>query len=88
VVNALTNQDLKAQTGQYARIAGTRMEDYLSDGGTEDVGNAGGRKLKRLDVVRKLYQQAWNSDRNELMIAWAKNHLLIRIPSNHQPGKK
>jgi len=46
VVNALTNRDLKAQTGQYARIANTRREDYLSDAGTEGVGNARDRKLK------------------------------------------
>jgi hypothetical protein len=71
----LTNNDLKPQTGQYARIASTRREDYRSNGGTEDVGDANDRKLKWLDVVRKLYQKAWNSDRNELMIAWAKNHL-------------
>jgi hypothetical protein len=28
-----------------------------------------------LNVSRKLYQAAWKSDRNELMIAWAKAHL-------------
>lgn len=39
-----------------------------------DVGdNENNRKHKWLEVVRQLYQQAWHSDRNELMIAWAKS---------------
>lgn len=43
-------------------------------GGTIDVGdNENNRKHKWLEVVRQLYQQAWHSDRNELMIAWAKS---------------
>lgn len=71
----LTNADIKPQTGQYGRIASTRREDYLQDGGTEDVGNINDRKIKWLDVVRELYKKAWRSDRNELFIAWAKNHL-------------
>ena len=71
----LSNADIKPQTGQYGRIASTRREDYLQDGGTEDVGNINDRKTKWLDVVRELYKKAWRSDRNELFIAWAKNHL-------------
>ena len=71
----LSNADIKPQTGQYGRIASTRREDYLQDGGTEDVGNINDRKIKWLDVVRELYKKAWRSDRNELFIAWAKNHL-------------
>jgi hypothetical protein len=71
----LTNNDIKPQTGQYGRIASTRREDYVLNGGTEDVGNINDRKIKWLDVVREEYKKAWNSDRNELMIAWAKDHL-------------
>lgn len=71
----ITNDDLKPQTGQYARIASTRREDYISNGGTEDVGDAGNRKIKWLNVVRDLYKKAWNSDENELIILWAKDHL-------------
>lgn len=71
----LSNADIKPQTGQYGRIASTRREDYLQNGGTEDVGNINDRKIKWLDVVRELYKKAWRSDRNELFIAWAKNHL-------------
>ena len=71
----ISNEDLKAQTGQYARIASTRREDYLSAGGKEEVGDAKDRKQDWLKVVRELYKKAWNSDRNELIIMWAKNNL-------------
>lgn len=33
------------------------------------------RNQSWLNVVRQLYQLAWLSDRNELMIAWAKEQL-------------
>jgi hypothetical protein len=70
----ITNEDLKPQTGQYGRISSTTREDYISAGGLEDVGNKDDRKQKWLEVVRDLYRKAWNSDRNELIIMWAKNH--------------
>lgn len=71
----ITNDDLKAQTGQYGRICSTRREDYKASGETEDVGDMNDRKQKWLEVVRELYKKAWNSNKNELMIMWAKNHL-------------
>lgn len=71
----ITNDDIKSQTGQYGRISSTTREDYKNCGGTEDVGSKEDRKQKWLDVVRELYKKAWNSDRNELIIMWAKNHL-------------
>jgi len=71
---SITNNDLKPQTGQYARICSTRREDYKSAGGKEDVGDTNDRKQKWLDVVRELYKKAWNADENELIIMWAKNH--------------
>jgi endoglucanase len=71
----ITNDDLKPQTGQYARISSTTREDYKASGGTEDVGSKDDRKQKWLEVVRELYKKAWNSDRNEVIIMWAKNHL-------------
>ncbi|MGN6530677.1 MAG: cellulase [Ginsengibacter sp.] len=71
----VTNNDLKPQTGQYARISSATREDYKANGGTEDVGSKDDRKQKWLEVVRELYKKAWNSDRNELIIMWAKNHL-------------
>jgi len=71
----LSNYDLKPQSGRYGRIASTTREDYKNCGGTEDVGDANDRKLKWLEVVRELYKKAWKSDRNELIICWAKNHL-------------
>lgn len=53
--------------GVYARIQSTTREEYRKAGGKENTSGAAW-----LDVSRKLYQQAWGSDRNELMIAWAK----------------
>lgn len=71
----VTDDDLKPQTGQYARISSTTREDYRASDGTEDVGSKDDRKQKWMKVVRELYKKAWNSDRNELIIMWAKNHL-------------
>lgn len=72
----LTNADLKPNTGRYARISSTNRTQYYNNGGTVDVGdNDENRSHKWLEVVRRLYQQAWDSDRNELMIAWAKDQL-------------
>jgi hypothetical protein len=53
-----------------ARIQSTSRAQYRAAGGTEHVEAAAW-----LPVVRKHYQRAWNSDRNELMIAWAKANL-------------
>ena len=72
---SITNNDIKPQTGQYGRICSTTREDYKNCAGTEDVGSKDDRKQKWLDIVRELYKKAWNSDRNELIIMWAKNHL-------------
>lgn len=48
----------------------------LQKGGKTDVGdNDEHRSQSWLNVVRQLYQLAWLSDRNELMIAWAKEQL-------------
>lgn len=71
----ITNEDLKLQTGQYARISSTTREDYKANGDTEDVGSKDDRKQKWLEVVRKLYKKAWHSDHNELIEMWAKMHL-------------
>ena len=75
----LTNDQLKPNTGRYARICSTNRDHYYANGGTVDVGdNADNRKHAWLDVVRDLYQKAWNSDRNELMIAWAKSSTYMK----------
>jgi endoglucanase len=71
----ITNDDLKSQTGQYGRISSTTREDYKANGGTEDVGDKNDRKQKWLEVVGELYKKAWKSDKNELIIMWAKDHL-------------
>ncbi len=56
--------------GKYARIQSTTREQYKAAGGTEDV-----EGIKWLEVSRKLYQNAWNSETNELMNAWARGNL-------------
>ncbi len=61
--------------GQYARIQSTTVDDYRANGGTENVGTQDHRTLTWLKVVRESYQKAWGTDRNELMIAWARRHL-------------
>ena len=71
----IDNKDLKPQTGRYGRIISTIREMYKNNGGAEDVGDVNDRKQKWLEVVRDLYKKAWNSDRNELMIDWAKMYL-------------
>jgi hypothetical protein len=60
-----------------ARIQSTMREEYKANGGKVDVGSSskGQRKLTWLEVSRELYQAAWDKDRNELMIAWAKQNL-------------
>jgi hypothetical protein len=55
-----------AKAYRFARIASTTREEYVAAGGKMDVDD-----LHWLDAVRMLYQQAWTSDRNELMSATA-----------------
>lgn len=71
----ITPAQLKDQTGQYARIASTTREDYMNAGGKVDVGSKDDRKQTWLNVVQDLYKKAMRSNRNELMIMWAKSHL-------------
>lgn len=73
----MTNADLKANTGRYARISSTTREMYYKAGGKDKVGQSddGQRSQAWLDTVRKNYQQAWNSDRNFLIYAWAYSNL-------------
>lgn len=51
---------------KFARIASTTRADYTAAGGDRPVDG-----LKWVDVVRALYQKAWNEDRNELISARA-----------------
>ena len=57
---------------RFARVASTTRQEYYDAGGTEPVGTDKNHDVRWLDVVRKLYKQAWNSDRNELISAKAK----------------
>ncbi len=56
--------------GKYARIQSTTRENYQAAGGSEKVDGT-----NWLEISRKLYQKAWNSDTNELMMAWVKANL-------------
>jgi endoglucanase len=63
------------RVGVYGRIASTTREQYRANGGTVDVGTSGNRGPAWRQVVRDLYQRAWNNDRNELIVAWARANL-------------
>jgi hypothetical protein len=57
----------------YARIQSTSPAMWIAAGGAEHVVGADGKPSQKwLDEVRKAYQAAWTSDRNELMVAWVK----------------
>ncbi len=73
----LKNSDLKPNTGKFARICSTTREMYYKFGGKDSVGtsNTGERSQAWLDKVATLYKEAWHSDRNELISAWANWHL-------------
>lgn len=60
---------------KYARISSTTPNQYIGNGGNRDVGNNNKRKIEWLYVSRELYQKAWDSNVNELIIAWAKENL-------------
>ncbi len=54
---------------KFARIQSTTREQYRANGGTRDVTG-----LAWPAVIRDLYKAAWGNDRNELMIAWARDN--------------
>ena len=62
------------RVGRYARIASTTREDYRGNSGTVDVGTSAAPKPEWRLVARSLYQKAWGSDRNELIVAWLRGH--------------
>lgn len=73
----LTNDQIKPNTGRYARICSTTREMYYAAGGTADVGYSteDGRKISYLDEIARCYKEAWDSSRNFLIYAWAKSNL-------------
>ncbi|MBQ0124532.1 MAG: cellulase [Bacteroidales bacterium] len=73
----VTNDQLKEYTGRYARICSTTREMYYKAGGTAQVGYSddGFRSQAWLAEVARLYQEAWNSDKNFLIYAWALSNL-------------
>jgi endoglucanase len=54
---------------KFARIQSTTREQYRANGGTRVVAG-----LAWIEVIRDLYKAAWGNDRNELMIAWARDN--------------
>ena len=73
----LTNDQLRPNTGRYARISSTTREMYYAAGGTAEVGHSddGERSQAWLAEVGRLYREAWGSDKNFLIYAWAKANL-------------
>ena len=70
----LTYDQLLPESGLYARICSTTREMYYDAGGIADVGDndKGQRSLAWPAEVGRLYREAWKSDRNFLIYAWAK----------------
>ena len=58
----------------FARIHGGTREEYTKSGGKVNVGSSSERRLVWLDVVRKSYQDAWNSNSYELLNAWVNEN--------------
>jgi hypothetical protein len=58
---------------RFARVISTTRQEYRDAGGSEEVGTDKNQDIRWLTVVRTLYQQAWNSDRNQLITAKAKD---------------
>ena len=73
----LTNDQLRPNTGRFARISSTTREMYYAAGGKADVGYSddGQRSQAWLGEVGRLYREAWGSDKNFLIYAWAKANL-------------
>lgn len=64
---------------KFARVASTTRAQYKANGGQAAVGTDQDSDPRWLDVVRSLYQQAWRSDRNELISAKAKEMRIQKI---------
>ena len=73
----ISNNDIKPNTGRYARISSTTREMYYAAGGEADVGSSvdGKRDQAWLAEVGRLYRKAWKSHHNELITAFAKYKL-------------
>lgn len=73
----LTDDQIRPNTGRFARICSTTREMYYAAGGTAEVGRSdnGQRSRAWLAEVGRLYREAWNSDKNFLIYAWAKANL-------------
>jgi hypothetical protein len=70
----LTYDQLLPESGVSARICSTTREMYYAAGGMAEVGysDKGQRSLAWPAEVGRLYREAWKSDRNFLIYAWAK----------------
>lgn len=73
----LTDEQIRPNTGRFARISSTTREMYYAAAGKAEVGRSddGERSRAWLAEVGRLYREAWNSDKNFLIYAWAKANL-------------
>ena len=73
----LTDDQLRPNPGRFARISSTTREMYYAACGTAEVGRSddGERSQAWLAEVGRLYREAWGSDKNFLIYAWAKANL-------------
>jgi hypothetical protein len=62
--------DSNIMSGKFGRIISTTREEYKLNGGKENTNG-----LNWLKVVRTEYQKAIGSDNNNLITAWARQHL-------------
>jgi len=59
----------------YARICSTSPLMWIEAGGEKDVWDGKKATEAWMNVIRREYQAAWNSDRNALIVAWVKANL-------------
>jgi hypothetical protein len=63
----LASWDDVVEAMKYSRIQSTTRKEYQNNGGVDEITGK-----EWLNVTRRCYQKAWNSDRNELMTAKAR----------------
>ena len=59
-------------------IQSTSPQDFIANGGSANIFEGGRATLHWPEAIRAAYQAAWNSPRNELLIAWVRAHMSKR----------
>jgi hypothetical protein len=65
----------------YARIQSTSPAQFIAIGGPPDILKDGRPTLRWPDAIRAAYQSAWNSPRNDLLLAWVNANMKKEIPA-------